>query len=180
MTGRRWLSGSTGLVLLVVAVGCAALTPRAAAPYAVGPGGKTLSAPSSDVEQAYLAYWDDWLAANKSGDTSAEQLARHAEEPNLSILRAALIESAKEGYGHTGTVKHRIEGMAADGELRRIYDCVDLNQWLITDATTGQPISQLTSRPPELAIMTLRQFGDVWKVTDIQKPLACSASTAGK
>ncbi|MCX4745063.1 hypothetical protein OG455_05910 [Kitasatospora sp. NBC_01287] len=178
MTGRRRCARPAVAVVLAVAAavtGCAA-PGRPAAPYGVGPAGEALSAPAGDVQQAYLAYWDDWLAANRPGGIPPEQLARHAGDPNLSILRAALADSAKEGHTHTGTVGHRIEGMVADGDLRRIYDCVDLNRWLITDAATGRPVDQAGARPPQLSVMTLRRIDGDWKVTDIQKPQDCARS----
>ncbi|MDH6144272.1 MULTISPECIES: hypothetical protein [Kitasatospora] len=168
-----------GVLVLALLAGCSAAVRPAAAPYGTGPDGEALSAPSPDVQQAYLAYWDDWLAANRPGGIAPEQLARHADEPNLSILRAALADAAKAGHTHTGQVGHHIEGMVADGELRRIYDCVDVSRWLITDAATGKPVDQFTGQPPQLSVMTLRQIDGAWKVTDIQKPMACSSAAGG-
>ena len=167
-----------GVPLLAVTACNAASSATPPRPYGLGPEGEVLASPSAEVNQAYLAYWDAWLEANRLLDPRADQLANHAGEPNLSILRAALAENKRAGLINRGTVGHRIDGILAEGGLRRVYDCVDLSRWLIHDARTGKPIKQLTDREPFLSIMTMRQIRGTWKVTDIQKPLPCTEPVA--
>ncbi|MBD0672642.1 hypothetical protein, partial [Streptomyces sp. CBMA156] len=164
----------------LAAAGCSGAS--SAAPdgaTATGPAGERLTAVDADLRQPYLAYWDEWTKVARAADVQAAPLDSHADEPNLSILRASVERLRQDGRRMNGEVAHRLIGMRVDGELRRLYDCVNLNGWRLVDAGTGQEIRQVGERPEQLSVMTMRQINGAWKVTDIQNPLPCPGSTAG-
>ncbi|MEU1288735.1 hypothetical protein [Kitasatospora sp. NPDC005856] len=146
---------------------------------ATGPYGERLIAVDTDLRQPYLAYWDEWTRVARAADTGAAPLDAHADEPNLSILRASVDRMREDKRHMSGDVKHRLLGMQVDGEARRLYDCVDLNAWRIVDAGTGREIDQVGQRPEQLSVMTMRHVNGAWKVTDIRNPLPCPEGTAG-
>ncbi|MFE4513258.1 hypothetical protein ACFRMQ_03525 [Kitasatospora sp. NPDC056783] len=165
---------------LLAATGCSGTS--SASPdgaTATGPYGEPLIAVDTDLRQPYLSYWDEWTKVARAADDRAAPLDAHADEPNLSILRASVGQMHQDNRRMAGEVKHRLLGMRVDGEARRIYDCVDLNAWKIVDTGTGQEIEQVGERPEQLSVMTMRQINGVWKVTDIQNPLPCPGATTG-
>ncbi|MFD4660174.1 hypothetical protein ACFWP2_31645 [Kitasatospora sp. NPDC058444] len=164
----------------LAAAGCSGTS--AAAPdgaTATGPYGERLIAVDADLRQPYLAYWDEWTKVARAADVGAAPLDAHADEPNLSILRASVDRMREDRQHMSGEVKHRLLGMQVDGEARRLYDCVDLNAWRIVGADTGREINQVSQRQEQLSVMTLRQINGTWKVTDIQNPLPCPGGTGG-
>ncbi|MFE4360251.1 hypothetical protein ACFU7Z_14015 [Kitasatospora sp. NPDC057518] len=175
----RTAAAALACAAVLAAAGCSGTS--SAAPdrtTATGPNGERLTAVGDDLRQPYLAYWDEWTKVARAGDVAAAPLDAHADEPNLSILRASVDQLRQEGQHMSGEVKHRLLGVRTDGEARRLYDCVDLNAWRIVDAGTGHEISQVGRRPEQLSIMTMRRIDGVWKVTDIQNPLPCPGGTA--
>ncbi|WP_406200891.1 hypothetical protein OH807_20495 [Kitasatospora sp. NBC_01560] len=178
--GTRGLLAALAAAALLAAAGCAG--DSAAAPdgaTATGPHGEPLIALTDDVRQPYLSYWDDYVRVFRAADPQAPGLEGHADEPNLSILRASLQQLRQDGQRMQGDVRHRLLGMQVRGELYQVYDCVDLDSWRITDAATGRETDQVGRRPEQLAVMTMRQVDGRWKVTDVQRPVPCpSASPA--
>ncbi|MGW2253583.1 hypothetical protein ACWCXH_25805 [Kitasatospora sp. NPDC001660] len=173
--------GAAAVLALLAALGTACTGASGAErPYGLGPDGERLEKPDPAVEQAYLAYWDAWLAAYRTPGAPDDGLARYSDEPNLSSIRATLADAYRKKQYNEGAVGHRLAGMRTDGDARIVYDCADLNGWLIHDATTGAEIDQVRQKPRQLAIMTLRQAGGAWKVTNSRKPLECTVQDRAK
>lgn len=121
---------------------------------------------SDDVEQSYLRYWDAWLKANQTSDPDDPSLAEHAASPQLDILRANLAVARQLNQVARGTVGHRLEGIGLHGSSSEVTDCIDLDGWLLFDASTGQRLHQLVDKPSQRVFYTLRQHDGRWRVTD--------------
>ncbi|MGW4803373.1 hypothetical protein [Kitasatospora sp. NPDC004272] len=169
---RRWAVLALALAALPAVAGCGG--PAAGRPSAdvTGPYGEPLITVPGDVRTAYLAYWDDWQQVARAADLRAAPLAAHAGEPNLSVLGASVEQLRTTGQRMHGEVRHRLIGMRVLGDYYQLYDCVDLDGWVIVDAA-GAPVDQVGHRPEQLSVMTVRRQDGTWKVTDIQQPLPC-------
>ncbi|BAJ30428.1 MULTISPECIES: hypothetical protein [Kitasatospora] len=168
------------LVLALAAAGCGA-PERAAPPYGVGPDGERLEEPDGEVRAAYLGYWDAWLAAYRNPGAADDGLAGHAGPPWLDAARATLAEARRAHQHNEGTVEHRLVGMAAEGQSRLVYDCVELSGWRIHDDRTGAPLpGQLTDKRRQLAVLTLNRVDGRWVVTNSRKPVPCEPRDDGR
>jgi len=151
--------------MLVIAAGCTS----AAAPRSSGAAVEPSLRPVSDaVKQSYLAYWDAWLKASRASNPDEPSLLEHTASPQLDILRVNLSVTRQRHQVTTGTVGHRLKGMEPGDGAFRVVDCVDLDHWLLYDATTGRQVHQLVDKPSQLAVFTLRQRDGIWRVTDSQ------------
>ncbi|MFF4100004.1 hypothetical protein [Streptomyces sp. NPDC001903] len=148
-------------------VGSAGGTPPRATPSSDGNG---LVEPTSDVRQAYEAYWTSWLAAGRQADPADPSLEQIAAGAQLDSMRAMLKHFGEGGKVLRGEVGHRIDGMNVSGEQSRVVqDCVDLDRWLIYDRASGTPTDQLRDKPSQLSAFTLvrERLGAPWKVTSV-------------
>jgi hypothetical protein len=160
---------STAICALALTTGCARTPPPPPA-KAAGPSLRPLS---DDVRQAYLAYWDAWLKANRTSNPDEPSLAEHATSPQLAVLRANLAAARQQHRVTRGTVGHRLEGMEGAGDARWVVDCIDLDHWLLYDAVTDEPVDQLVDKPLQLAVFALRRHGGGWWVTSSQVTSGC-------
>lgn len=162
----------TTALLTLLAAGCST-TGSGSHPYALGPDDQPLARPAEDVQAAYLAYWDAFLAAYRTPGTEPPALAERTAEPMLGNLRATLAQARERHEFNQGAVAHRVVGMEADGDTRRIYDCVELSGWLVHDDRTGQEIHQVRQERRQLAVLTLARVEGTWKVTGSRNPVPC-------
>jgi hypothetical protein len=150
--------------MLALAAGCTTTAPRS--PRAsVEPSLRPLS---GEIKHSYLAYWDAWLRASRASNPDEPSLLEHAASPQLDILRVNLSVARQRHQVAKGSVSHRLRGMEPGSGAFRVVDCVDLDHWLLYDATTGRELHQLTDKPSQLAVFTLRQRDGMWRVTDSQ------------
>jgi hypothetical protein len=148
--------------MLALAAGCTTAAP-------LSPGAAVEPSPrpvSGDIEQSYLAYWDAWLKASRASNPDEPSLLEHAASPQLDILRVNLSVARQRHQVAKGTVGHRLKGMEPGSGAWRVEDCIDLDNWLLYDATTGRQLHQLADKPSQLAVFTLRQRDGTWRVTD--------------
>jgi hypothetical protein len=129
------------------------------------PAGSELRPVSPTIASSYDGYWNAWLRANADSDPADPALAQHAANPNLEVLQSSLTSDRRQHEQVRGTVGHAIRGMEPVGKGFRVFDCVDLTNWVIVNAATGKPVDQLVARPAQLGAFTLELIGGTWKVT---------------
>lgn len=155
-------------VVLLAGGGCAVNRPPAAA-------GPSLVGLPSDVHDAYLGFWDAWLAANVRSDPDEPTLRKQTIDPLLQTLRANLADSRAAGRGARGQVSHHIEGMEIDEGARRVVDCVGLGGWLLFALDTGRQVpDQVTADRSQLTTLVLRQRDGQWKAANMYTGGSCT------
>lgn len=169
--GRRPILLVASLIataVLLAGGGCAVnRTPAAASPTLVGL--------PSDVHDAYLAFWDAWLAANVTADPDEPTLLKRTTDPLLQTLRANLADSRAAGRAARGQVSHHLEGMEIDGDARRVVDCVGLGGWLLFALDTGRQVpDQVTADRSQLTTLVLRQRDGQWKAANMYTGGSCT------
>lgn len=117
----------------------------------------------TQVEQAYLAYWEEWTKANLSLDPARLELV--AVPPALDALREAIESHRANGEPARVRVEHNYEILVIDANTASVDDNY-INHTQRVDPASKEPIEPDPNSRHRKS-HTLRKGEGLWKVSEI-------------
>lgn len=179
---RRWLArcGAGGLAALVALTPAACSGGEATRPQADSPPrsptGRTQSpsvaspSPAERVLDAYLAMWQEYVAAARTPDRDIRKLSQHAAGDALAQLAGALADNRRQGEVTRGKPKFdpRVTSLKPSNDPKRakVAGCLDDSEWLQYDAKSGELVNK-TPGGKHRVRATVTRISGTWKVTTL-------------
>ncbi len=169
--GRRSVASAVavGVAVSTLLVGCAGAPSRtssAARPVDGSVRGRRASGQDSGSAAAVAAYramWKELAVASAYADPQWPQLADHADDQALRLLRHGLAAARAEDVVTKGAPEVDPLVMASGANTVRLQDCVDESHWL-RYTKAGTPKHDRTGSRSRTDATVTRE-ADAWKVT---------------
>lgn len=156
---------AAGLIALLAGCGSSPDTAETQAP-GNGPSRPAASPSAQDgAVVAYLAMWDDTVAAARTSDVDHPRLDDHAEGDALALLKFVMQGHAEEGQVARGAPRHDVEVVESETDRRELRDCMDDREWLMYDR--GGELVNDTPGSRGLVDATVERQRRQWVVTDL-------------
>lgn len=131
--------------------------------------------PRPEYPQEYVDYWEVVLSTASDMEDPASALARVARGQQLRSLVSGIRQDQAEGMVTVGTVDRRLLDVLTERGRTYVVDCLDLSNWLIADAASGQPLEdQQVNAPDQAYVFTLAERDGKWFVTDSEVIGSCA------
>ncbi|MFE6287854.1 hypothetical protein [Streptomyces sp. NPDC057877] len=127
---------------------------------------ETTDAPGEGAVVAYLAMWDDAVAAAKVSDAEHPRLDDHAEEGALQLLQHMMRENRQEGVVTRGRPEFAPVVTERGASEVVIEDCADGSDWL--QYTEDGALKDDVPGGHHRVDATVRRHGERWLVESLR------------
>ena len=118
------------------------------------------------VEQAYLASWDDYATA--MGERETEHLSATHAGRALELVESEVADLKRDGHAADIDVEHNYAITIVDESTAVVVDEY-VNHMILIDPDTGEP-READPNNTVLYVFTLELMEGAWKLTDILRP----------
>lgn len=134
-------------------------------PRTSAPAAPTTTSPESEVESAYLAYWDTVARLYSEPDPDSPEISKVATDPARSTLVQTLedLSTARHSIELGPDYAHRVSEISVDADSARLSDCtvddaslVDGSGVVLREATVTTALN-----------VDLVRVGQAWRVREI-------------
>lgn len=135
-------------------------------PRASTPAAPATTSPESEVESAYLAYWDMVVRVTGSPQADNTEIAQHAIDPARAELTASVTEfrAAGQAVEIGPEYRHTVSDVAVAGELATLSDCA-VDDASVVIVASGEVARQSTTT--SALTVNLRLKDGAWLVENV-------------